>query len=116
MTSMIFRMIATVVALPLCVYLLPGVSAPDYMSAMIAGAALAVIYAILRPVFKLVLGVFNIFTLGLLYIALDAWLVQLCAYVMPENIQVESFLWALAAAAIVNVLRSVIGSMFKKKK
>ena len=115
MTSMIFRMIATVAAMPLCVYLLPGVSAPDYVISLVAGAALALMYLVLRPVFKLVLGVFNLFTLGLLYVALDAWLVQLCAQAMPQVLRVESFWWALAASGVINALRGLAGALFHKK-
>jgi putative membrane protein len=116
MRSMIFRFFACVGAVPLCVYLLPGVTATDYTFAIAAGAVLGVIYLTLRPVMKLVLGVFNLFTLGLLYVFLDAWLVQLCSWIMEDKFHVDDFLWALATALIVNVLRSIIGKMFKPAK
>ncbi len=116
MRSMIFRFFACVGAVPLCVYLLPGVTATDYTYAVVAGAVLGVIYLTLRPVMKLVLGVFNLFTLGLLYVVLDAWLVQLCSWIMEGKFHVDDFLWALATALIVNVLRSIIGKMFKPAK
>lgn len=116
MRSMIFRFLACVGAVPLCVYLLPGVSATDYTYAVIAGAVLGVIYITLRPVAKLLLGVFNLFTLGLLYVLLDAWLVQLCGWVMLGKFQVDSFLWALATALIVNVARGFIGKIAKPSR
>ena len=113
MRSMIFRFLACVGAVPLSVYLLPGVTSPDYTYAVIAGAALGLIYLLLRPAAKLLLGVFNLFTLGLLYVALDAWLVQLCSWMMLDKFQVDGFLWALATAMIVNVSRGIIGKMFR---
>lgn len=113
MRSMSLRFLACVGAVPLCVYLLPGVTAEDYTYAVIAGAVLGVIYITLRPVAKLLLGVFNLFTLGLLYVLLDAWLVQLCSWVMKGDFHVESFWWAMATALIVNVARSILGKMFK---
>ena len=113
MRSIIARFLACVGAVPLCVYLLPGVTAQDYTYAIVAGAVLGLIYITLRPVAKLLLGVFNVFTLGLLYVLLDAWLVQLCSSFMLGQFYVENFWWALATALIVNVLRSIFGKMFK---
>lgn len=105
-------------AVPLCVYLFPDhISTPDYTYAILAGAVLGAIYITLRPVMKLLLGLFNLFTLGLLYVLLDAWLVQLCGWVIPDNaFQVENFWWALAAALIVNAARGIFGRMFKPAK
>jgi putative membrane protein len=116
MRRMALRFLACVGAVPLCVYLLPGVTASNYTYAVIAGAVLGVIYITLRPVAKLLLGVFNIFTLGLLYVLLDAWLVQLCSWVMLDDFHVDSFLWALATALIVNAARSLFGNLFKPAK
>lgn len=117
MRSMAAKFLACVGAVPLCVYLFPGhVVAPDYTYAIIAGAVLGVIYITLRPVMKLLLGIFNLFTLGLLYVLLDAWLVQLCSWVMLQKFQVENFWWALATALIVNVSRGIFGRMFKPAK
>ncbi len=113
MRRMALRFLACVGAVPLCVYLLPGVTASSYTYAAIAGAVLGVIYITLRPIAKLLLGVFNIFTLGLLYVLLDAWLVQLCSWVIPDDFHVDGFLWALATALIVNVARSLFGNLFK---
>ena len=114
MRSMAAKFLACVGAVPLCVYLFPEhIFAPDYTYAVIAGAVLGLIYITLRPVMKLLLGIFNIFTLGLLYVLLDAWLVQLCSWVMLQKFQVENFWWALAVALIVNVSRGIFGKMFK---
>ncbi len=116
MRGMVLRFLACVGAVPLCVYLLPGVTATEYIYAVYAGAVLGVIYITLRPIAKLLLGVFNLFTLGLLYVLLDAWLVQLCSWVMLDKFHVDSFLWALITALIVNVARGFFGKAFRKTK
>jgi len=116
MRGMVFRFLACVGAIPLCVYLLPGVTATDYTYAVYAGAVLGVIYITLRPIAKLLLGVFNLFTLGLLYVLLDAWLVQLCSWAMLDKFHVDGFLWALATALIVNVARGLFGKAFKSSR
>lgn len=116
MRRMALRFLACVGAVPLCVYLLPGVTAADYTYAVYAGAVLGVIYITLRPIAKLLLRVFNIFTLGLLYVLLDSWLVQLCSWVMLDKFHVDNFWWALATALIVNVARGFFGKAFKPSK
>lgn len=116
MRGMIARFLACVAAAPLCAYFLPGVTAADYTYAVVAGAVLGVVYLVLRPLLKLLLGVFNLFTLGLLYVLLDAWLVLLLNQVLPAaQFHVDGFLWALAMAAVVNVARGLAGAMFKKR-
>ncbi len=116
MRSMALRFLACVGAVPLSVYLLPGVTAPDYTYAVVAGAVLGVIYLVLRPVMKLLLGLLGLITLGLIYVLLDAWLVQLCGWIMEGKFQVENFWWALATALIVNVARGIFGKLFKPAK
>ena len=116
MTNMIFRLIATVAGVPLSVYLLEGVNAADWTQAVIAGGMLAAFYLVLRPIARLVTGVFNFLTLGLLSILIDGWMVQLCAQVLEGKFSVDSYWWAVACAVIVNVLRFLIGGMRKHKK
>lgn len=126
MRSIIVKFLACVGTVPLVVYLAPillaqyapqiplGVTAESYTYAAIAGGILGVIYIVLRPAAKLVLGIFNLFTLGILYIVLDAWLVQLCSWLMKDMFHVASFWWALVISVCVNVVRAIFGSIFGK--
>jgi len=116
MTNMIFRLIATVAGVPLSVYLLEGVNALDWTQAVIAGGMLAAFYLVLRPIARLVTGVFNFLTLGLLSILIDGWMVQLCAQALEGKFTVDSYWWAVACAVIVNVLRFIMGGFRRKKK
>ena len=69
------RFAVTVAAVPLCAEYLDGVKMLDLTNALVVGVILAAIYTVLRPVMRLILSVLNFCTLGLLYIAVDAWLV-----------------------------------------
>lgn len=115
MTRMVFQMLATIGAVPLCVHYLEGVHAPDLQFSLIAGVILALVYLLLRPLVRLVTKVFSILTLGLLSIVIDAWLVQFCQMFMNNGFYVDSFWWAALVAIIVNVLRFLVGMFFKKK-
>jgi Predicted membrane protein len=115
MSGTIFQMLITVAAIPLCDYYLSGVHATDMTYALIAGAVMAAIYLILRPIAKLVTKALSFLTLGLLSIIVDAWLVQLCALFMKGNFQVDSIWWAALVALIINAARFIIGLLFGKK-
>jgi len=107
-------MIAAIAAVPLCAEFLPGVHSQSIHFSLIAGAVLALIYLVLRPLVKLVTKVFSILTLGLLSVFVDAWLVQLCVSMMNGGLVVDSFWWAAAVALGVNTLRLLVGVLFKK--
>ena len=91
------RFAVTVAAVPLCAEYLDGVKMLDLTNALVVGVILAAIYTVLRPVMRLILSVLNFCTLGLLYIAVDAWLVVF-----------DSYWWALAVAVIINVARTLV--------
>lgn len=108
----LFKILVTVAALPLCVHYLPGVWASDMTYAALAGGVLAGIYLVFRPVVKLLTKALTFLTLGALSLIIDAWLIELCALLMQGRFRVDSFLWALLVALIVNLLRLLIGILF----
>lgn len=105
----ILRFAVCVAAIPLCGEYLDGVTVLNLGDGLLLGAALGVIYLVLRPLTRLVTSVFNFCTLGLLGVAVDAWLVQTAAWFFKDAILIENFWWALAVAAIINAARFLIG-------
>lgn len=111
MAGGILRFLATVAAVPLCGYLMDGVAVAEYANATVLGLILAVIYTVLRPLMRLILSVLNFCTLGLLYVAADAWLVWTAAGLVENSVTFENFWWALAVAVAINVVRTLIDAM-----
>jgi len=98
------RFAITVAAIPLCAEYYPGV----HMQALPSTAP-----AISAQLLKII----NFFTRGLLYVALDTWLVLTVANMYPEALAVDSFWWAIAIAGSVNIARMLIDILtrdFKK--
>lgn len=108
MIPAIFRFVITVAAVPLCAEFMDGVLVVDLTNAIIVGLILAVIFTVLRPVMRLILSVINFCTLGLLYVAVDAWLVWTAAGLVENSVAFESFWWALAVAVVINVARTLV--------
>ena len=78
------------------------------------GAVLGVLYMVLRPIVRLLLKVLNWLTLGLLYVAVDTWLVWTAAALVPGAVTVDNVWWAVAVAAAVNVARTLISALTGK--
>ena len=108
------RFAVTVAAIPLCAQYMEGVHTTDWTKAALIGVILAVLYLILRPVVRLLLKVVNWLTLGLLYVAVDAWLVWTAIGMLDGAVTVDNFWWAVAIAFVVNAARTVIGALTGK--
>lgn len=102
-------------ALPLADYLLPGLYCPTLEAAVVSGAVLMLLYMLVRPVLRLLLGLFNLLTLGLLYAALDAGLIYFLSLLTPRLVYISSIWWAFAAAVIINAVRALSGALFKRR-
>ena len=107
----ILRFLVTAAAVPVCARLMDGVRAVDLSGAVAVGLLLAVVYTLLRPLLRLLLKVVNFCTLGLLYVAVDAWLVWTAAALVENSVQFQSFWWALAVAAVINAARMAIDAL-----
>ncbi|MEG0740881.1 MAG: phage holin family protein [Clostridia bacterium] len=111
MAGILLRFLVTAAAVPLCGYLMDGVAVVEYGNAIVVGLVLAVIYTALRPVMRLILSVINFCTLGLVNIAVDAWLVWTAADFVKNSVLFENFWWALAVALAINVARTLVDAI-----
>ena len=108
MIGWLFNFCITVAAVPVCAQYLDGVTMITLQGALIMGAVLGAVYTVLRPFVRLILSVFNFFTLGLLYVAVDTWLVWTAARLIPNSISFASVWWAAAVSVLINAARALI--------
>ncbi|HNW86648.1 MAG TPA: phage holin family protein [Candidatus Limiplasma sp.] len=111
MFGAILRLMVTVAAVPLCAQYMAGVHATDWTRAALIGLILGVLYIVLRPVVRLLLKVVNWLTLGLLYVAVDAWLVWTAVGMLGGAVTLDNFWWAVAIAFVVNAARTLISAL-----
>ena len=107
MRKTLYSFLGCVAGVPLADLLLPGVHAPDLRLALIAGAAVGLVYLLLRPIAKVITFPLALLTLGLLYLLLDAGLLWLVAQRF-DGLHFDSFAWAIAAAMFINLLRRLL--------
>ena len=111
MFSAILRFAITVAAIPLCATYMDGVHMTDWTKAALIGVILAVLYLVLRPLARLLLKVLSWLTLGLINIVIDAFLVWTAASMLDQAVTLDSFWWAVAVAAVVNVARFIVDGL-----
>lgn len=114
----ILRFLITAAVIPLCAHFqfMDGVTLVNMNNTIVLGVILAVGYTLLRPVVRLLLKVVNFCTLGLLYVVVDGWLIQLAARRVDNSVIIKNFWWALALALLINVGRTLVDMVTGKTK
>lgn len=97
-------------------HLLYGFWCNSTETALLAGAALMAVYFLFRPALRFLLGLFNLFTLGLVYALLDAGLIYFITLMFPGKIYYQNFWALLGAAVIVNMVRGAAGLLFGRRR
>lgn len=98
-----------VLAVPTLTKLTDGIKCDSLYLAVLAGAALGVVYLVLRPVLRILTLPIGCLTLGLFGFALDAGLIYLMGQYLP-GFHVASLEWALLAALFISGVQTVVGA------
>jgi putative membrane protein len=107
--EIIIALLVNAIAVYLGARLLPGVTVKNFVNAIIVAVVIAVLNVTLGFLLKvLTLG---LLTLGLLKLILDAIIIKVADYFLSD-FQVKNFWWALALAAVVAIIDSLMGSIF----
>jgi putative membrane protein len=97
------RILLNALAIVLAGAIVPGISVDGLLSALAAGAALALINAVIRPVLLLLTLPITLLTLGLFIFVLNALCFWLVSAVVP-GYHVAGFWPALGGALVVSVM------------
>ncbi len=84
-------------------YLLGGVSVDSFVAAIVVAFVLGVLNMILKPLLIILTIPVTIFSLGLFLLVINAFIIQLAAYIVPGFI-VDTFWWALLFSVILSIV------------
>ena len=113
--NLIVRLVLNAVAILLTSYLLSGVHIDGFIDAFILAAVLAVLNAFLKPVLVILTIPISIVTLGLFLIVINAGVLLLADYFVP-NTNIDGFWWAVLFGFIVSILNSILYGLAGEKK
>ena len=111
----ILRFLLSGLAVLLTAYLLPGVEVRHFGYALLVAAMLAIVNAVVKPVFILLTIPITVVTLGLFLLAINAIIILLVDYFVP-GFDVDGFWWALAFSLILSLFNSMFSGLLTEKK
>ena len=112
--KILFRFIFLTLAVFVADYFVPGIHLVDWMSIVIAGAALTIIQIIVKPIVKILTLPITLLTLGFFLLILNAlffWFVS----GLVAGMTVVNFMAAFLGSLIVSVLNWIADHLTKKK-
>ncbi|MFH1115369.1 MAG: phage holin family protein [Pseudomonadota bacterium] len=103
MSGILIRWVVTTLAVVLVPYVVSGVKIEGTETALIAGAILGILNALVRPVLIILTLPLSIVTLGLFLLVINALMFQLAGAIVP-GLHVTSFWSAFFGAGIVSIV------------
>ena len=96
-------------------YFLPGVQVTNIMAALWVALVLGLLNTFLKPVLVLLTIPVTLFTLGLFLLVINAMIVLICDYFIPE-FQVDGFVTALFFSILLSLSQSILNKIFISDK
>jgi putative membrane protein len=112
--NFIIKLLLTGLAVIITSYLLSGVYVDSYFTAVVLAAVLAILNAVVRPLFIILTIPVTVFTLGLFLLVINAVIILLADYFV-SGFSVDGFWWALGFSIILAIVNSIFDEFTKKK-
>lgn len=96
-------------------YFLPGVQVTTIAAALWVAVVLGLLNTFLKPVLVFLTIPVTLFTLGLFLLVINAMIVLICDYFIPE-FQVDGFITALLFSVLLSVSQSILNKIFVSEK
>lgn len=101
-------------ALLAAAYILPGVHVNGFFTAMVVVVVLALVNAIVRPIFVILTIPVTIVTLGIFLLFINALMVLLVDWIVP-GFTVDSLWWALLFSVVLWLINFVVSGEKKSR-
>lgn len=103
MTALLIVWFATAIGLGFATLIIPGIKAQNFLSFLLAAAALGLINAFLRPALWFITAPLSVLTFGIFALVINALMIMLAAALVP-GFEVKSFGSAFLGAIIMAIL------------
>jgi putative membrane protein len=105
------RLLLNGIAIIIATWLLPGLHVSGPVAALVAGAILGFVNAIVRPVLFFLTLPLTLLTLGLFIFVVNALCLGLTAALVP-GFTIDGFWWAVIGALLVSVVSWILNGIF----
>ncbi|TVR82108.1 MAG: phage holin family protein [Chitinophagaceae bacterium] len=111
--NFIVTLLLAAIAIIITSYILPGVHVNSFLDAIIVAAVLSILNAVVKPILIILTIPITIFTLGLFLLVINALVIMLAAWIVPD-FNVVNFWWALLFSLILSLIVSVFNNLTGK--
>ena len=105
------RLLLNGIAILIAAWLLPGLHVSGTLAALVAGAILGFVNAIVRPVLFFLTLPLTLLTLGLFIFVVNALCLGLTAALVP-GFTIDGFWWAVIGALLISVVSWILNGIF----
>jgi putative membrane protein len=106
--QIILQLILGGIAVLIAQYILPGVHVPDFFTAVVIAALIALLNITIKPILIILTIPITVLTLGLFLLAINALLILLAAEIVP-GFNIDGFWWALLFSFVLSIINSLLG-------
>ena len=111
----ILKILLTAVAVLILEHILPGISVPDFMAAVIVAAVLGLLRITVKPLLIFFTLPATIVTLVLFLFVITAIIILIADYLIGDGFQVAGFWYALLFSVLLSFLQSVLFSFVENR-
>jgi putative membrane protein len=108
--NFIIKLFLNAIAVVLTAYILPGVYIENFLYALLLAALLSALNVSVKPVLVFLTIPATIFSLGLFLLVINAFIIEIAAWILNPNFVVATFWQAL----FFSILLSIINSIFER--
>jgi len=112
MSRFVLKIIINMFALYAATLVLPSTALNGLWAGLLAGTVLTLLHVLIRPFLLLIILPFNLATLGLLTLVINAWMVMLTDK-MIAGMTIPGFWSALAAALLVTLANLLLNRLIQ---
>ncbi len=105
--NFLIKLLLNAIAVVLTAYILPGVHLDGFGYAVLVAALLAVLNVSVKPLLVLFTIPFTIFTLGLFLLVINAFIIEIAAWILTPGFAVASFWSALFFSIILSIINGI---------
>jgi putative membrane protein len=116
MIVIITKWLIITVAILLASQFVPGIKVDNLSTAIIAACVLSLINIFIRPVFVLLTLPLSILTLGIFYFFINAFLLELVAYIVGPGFTIDNFFSAFLGSLIISFVSWLSNSFIATHK
>lgn len=110
MGYILLRILVNALAIAIVTRLLPGfeVANNDLGTYIIIGLVFGIVNALVKPIITFLTCSLVLFTLGLFILVINGLMLWLTAALLPNQLRIENFWWAILGGIIISVINMVI--------